>query len=266
VLLVLASITILTLDYRGDAHGSINSLKNFAGDAFSPVQHGVDAVTHPLGSWFAGAVNGGELEQENAKLRQQLGRAEEWQLAHRAQQNAYRAEAKLTRLPFTTDIPTVTAQINELNPSNFAATVELNKGSRDGVAVGMPVVSGAGLVGRVSATARHRCTVLLITDVSSAVGVRFGPATSTLGLATGRGIGRSLSVTYVAPGTALHKGEVLTTSGLQNGIYPPDIPVARITAFSIPSSSLEDVSAVPVANLGQLNYVDVLVWPPPLPG
>jgi rod shape-determining protein MreC len=262
VLLVLASITIITLDYRGDLHGSIGSLKNFAGDAFSPVQRGVDAVTHPVGSWFAGAVNGGELEQENARLRLALGQAQRWQLAHRALENTWRAEAKLTGQSFTFDIPTVTAQITALNPSNFAATVELNKGTGDGVAVGMPVVSGSGLVGQVSATARHRCTVLLITDVSSAVGVRFGPSTSTLGLATGRGIGRSLSVTYVAPGTALHKGEVLTTSGLQNGIYPPDIPVARITGFSTPSSSLEDVSAVPVVNLGQLSYVDVLEWPP----
>ena len=68
-LLVLASITIITLDYRGDAHGEIASLKSGASDAFSPVQRGVDAVTHPIGSFLAGAFNGGELEEENGKLR-----------------------------------------------------------------------------------------------------------------------------------------------------------------------------------------------------
>jgi rod shape-determining protein MreC len=262
VLLVLASITIITLDYRGDAHGAIGSLKNAASDAFSPVQRAVHDVTHPIGSWFAGAVNGGELEQENAKLRYQLGLAEQQLLAQQAMRNALKAEDALTQLTWTKDIPTVTAQVTALNPSNFAATVELDVGSDKGVAVGMPVVGGAGLVGQVSATSRSSCTVLLITDVSSAVGVRFGPSSTTLGLATGRGIGKSLAVSYVTPGTVLHKGEVLTTSGLQNGLYPPLIPVARITSFSTPSSSQENVTAAPVADLAQLNYVDVLVWPP----
>src|SRR5271170_4740677 len=87
-LLVLASITIITLDYRGDAHGGIASLKNAAHDAFSPVQRGVDALTHPIGNFLAGAVNGGELQSENAKLRNEVGLLQRQSLAERATQNA----------------------------------------------------------------------------------------------------------------------------------------------------------------------------------
>ncbi|HUZ21911.1 MAG TPA: rod shape-determining protein MreC [Acidimicrobiales bacterium] len=262
-LLVLASISIITLDYRGDAHGAIGHLKSAASDAFSPVQRVVDDVTHPIGSFLAGAVNGAEIERDNAKLRQEVGRLQGQVLAHRATANALKAIDQLNHLTWTEGIPTVTAQVIALNSSNFAATVELNVGSRRGVTAGMPVVGGAGLVGQVISTTSTTSTVRLITDAGSAVGVRYGPTSLELALAQGDGIGKPLDINFISPGTPLHTGEVLTTSGLQNGLFPPLIPVARITSFrSTASSTQENVSAQPVADLAQLDYVDVLQWPP----
>jgi rod shape-determining protein MreC len=264
VLAVLASITLITLDYRGDAHGSINSLKSAASDAFSPIQRAVDDVTHPIGSFLAGAVNGGQLEEENAKLRAEVGELQRQALAEGATQNAIAALDRLDQLPWTAGIPTVAAKVIAMNPSNFSATVELNEGATDGVEVGMPVVGGAGLVGHVTATSSKTCTVLLITDASqdSQVGVSYGPASTDVALTQGAGIGKPLSVNIVTPGAPLHRGEILTTSGLQNAAYPPLIPVARVTAVSsTPSSTQESVTAVPVSNLDQLDYVDVLQWP-----
>jgi rod shape-determining protein MreC len=263
-LLVLASITIITLDYRGDAHGAISSLKSAASDAFSPVQRGVDAVTHPIGSFLAGAVHGGQLEEENAKLRAEVGTLQQQQLSGPATANALRSIDALNHLPWTAGIPTVTAQVIALNPSNFAATIELDVGRRSGVAVGMPVTGGAGLVGQVIATSASACTVQLITDAASAVGVRFGPSSAALAQVDGTGAGKALTVAYIDPGTVLHKGEVLTTSGLSDAAFPPLIPVARITRYSsTPSSTEESVTAAPVADLEQLDYVDVMQWPPP---
>jgi len=264
-LLVLASITIITLDYRGDAHGAIASLKSAAGDAFSPVQHGVDAVTHPIGNFLAGAFNAGQLEQDNAKLRNEVGQLQRRALAEQATLNALKSLDELNHLPFTAGIPTVAAQVVNLNPSDFAATVELNVGTAEGVDQGMPVVAGAGLVGQVIAASSTTCTVLLITDVGqgSQVGVRYGPSSTELALTQGEGIGKPLAVNDVPPGAAIHKGQILTTSGLQNATYPQLIPVARVTSVSsTPSSLQESVTAVPVADLNHLNYVDVLQWPP----
>ena len=56
-LLVLASIAIITLDYRGQAHGVISGAKRGAHDAFSPLQRGVDDIARPLGSFLSGAVH-----------------------------------------------------------------------------------------------------------------------------------------------------------------------------------------------------------------
>ncbi|HXQ63040.1 MAG TPA: rod shape-determining protein MreC [Acidimicrobiales bacterium] len=263
VLLVLASITIITLDYRGDAHGVISSLKRAAGDAFSPVQRGVDAVTRPIGSFLAGAFNGGELQTENEKLRDEIGQLQRQTLAERAVQNALRSLEELDHLPWIQNIPTVRAQVIALNPSNFAATVELNVGTASGVDDGMPVVGGAGLVGHVIATSSSTSTVELITDAGSNVGVTFGSSSGNQASVAGGGIGKPLSVTLITPGTALQKGEVFTTSGLPNLAYPPLIPVARITRFSSNASSTDEaVTAVPVSDLSRLYYVDVLQWQP----
>ena len=261
-LLVVASIAIITLDYRGQAHGVISSAKRDAHDAFSPVQRGVDALARPVGSFLAGAVHGGDLEAQNAKLRREIGALQRETLITQATRNSLRTLQRLDQVPWVGSTPTVTAQVTALSTSDFAATVQLDKGTRSGVAVGMPVVGGAGLVGQVIDVWSSGCTVRLVTDVDSSVGVRFGTG-GNLALVQGSGLGRNLAVNLIAPGTALHKGEVLTTSGLQNAQYPPDIPVGTVTSFSsTPSATQETVSARPLADLAVLQYVDVLQWQP----
>ena len=81
-LLVLASIAIITVDYRGQAHGVISGAKRAAHDAFAPVQRGVDEVVRPVGSFLSGAVHGGDLESQNAKLRAEIGALQRQTLDH----------------------------------------------------------------------------------------------------------------------------------------------------------------------------------------
>jgi len=262
VLLVLASISIITLDYRGHANGLISGLRHVAHDAFSPLQQGVDAVIHPIGSFLAGAVNASSLQQQNARLRNEIGKLQRQVLAQQDTATRLRDLEELTHLPFAGGVPTVTGQVIGLNTSDFASTVTLDVGRSRGVAVGMPVVGGAGLVGQVIDSWSDGSTVRLVTDVRAATGVRYGPQ-GALALAQGAGSDQPLDVLYIAPGTQLHKGEALTTSGLQQAQYPPGIPVATVSSFSSSSSSTqESVTAAPVVDLDELQYVDVLVWLP----
>ena len=267
-LLVLASISIITLDYRGDAHGLISGMKRVAQDAFSPVQSAVDAVVRPAGSFLAGALHAGAIEQQNAELRAQNGRLRRQVLAAGSAAQTLRTLEQLQQLPWASAIPddaqisTIAAEVVGLNRSDFAATLQLNVGRKRGVDVGMPVVGGAGLVGRVIDAWSTGCTVRLVTDASSLTGVRFGQPAG-YALLQGAGDGRAPVVHYIAPGTSLQRGEVLTTSGLQGALYPPGIPVATITSYtSTPSSTEESVTADPVVDLAALQYVDVMLWEP----
>lgn len=263
-LLVLASITIITLDYRGGGHGVISALKRVAHDTFSPVQSAVHDVVHPIGSFLAGAVHYGSLEQQNGKLQAEIARLQQEVDEGQATRQELGSLEQLEHLPWASGVPIVPAQVIALNPSDFAATIELNVGTSSGVEVGMPVSGGSGLVGRVVESYRSSCTVMLISDPQSRVSVRFGRNPSQVALANGEGPGRSISLQYVFPGVPLTKGELLTTSGLQGALFPPNLPVARITSFfSTPSSTQQTVSAQPVADLSGLQYVDVMQWEPP---
>lgn len=267
-LLVLASITVITLDYRGSGGGAISWAKRVAHDAFTPVQDAVDAVVHPIGSFLAGAVHAGALEQQNAKLRTQVAALEHQSLGNASAQQTARALQALEALPWAaavpqlTSIPKVAAEVVALNPSDFAATVQLNVGRARGVDIGMPVVGASGLVGKVVDAWSTGCTVRLITDARSSVGIRFGTPPG-YALVQGSGVGRSLNVQYVQPETPMRKGEVLVTSGLQGALFPPGIPVAEVRSFaSTPSSTQESITADPVVDLAALQYVDVLQWEP----
>lgn len=264
-LLVLASVTIITLDYRGGGHSAISGLKRVAHDTFSPVQHGVDAVVRPIGSFFAGAVHYGSVEQQNARLRNELGQYQRQVLESQAERQEIATLTQLDHLPWVGCIPVVTAEIVALNPSDFVATVQLDVGTADGVAVGMPVVGGAGLVGQVTEAWSDGSTVRLITDPGSLVGVRLGAAANPMyAEVQGNGIGNAVSVNLVPPETpGLRKGEQLFTSGLSTASFPPNIPVAKIKSFSAtPSSTQEAISAQPLSDLSSLQYVDVMEWEP----
>ncbi|HEV2369686.1 MAG TPA: rod shape-determining protein MreC, partial [Acidimicrobiales bacterium] len=104
----------------------------------------------------------------------------------------------------------------------------------------------------------RECTVLLLTDASSNVGVRDGTVD---GVATGQGGGQPMRIDYVAPGSAVHTGDVLVTSGLQGSLFPPGIPVGKVTSVSQPADALQETLQMkPVADLSSLQFVDVLRW------
>ncbi|MEL6148646.1 MAG: rod shape-determining protein MreC, partial [Chloroflexota bacterium] len=66
----------------------------------------------------------------------------------------------------------VTADVIDVDQSGQLRTITVNRGTRDGIAVGMPVVTQQGLVGRVLNVSANASRVLLITDPTSAVSVR----------------------------------------------------------------------------------------------
>jgi rod shape-determining protein MreC len=263
LLLVLASATIITLGYRGGAQSAINGLKSAGRDVFSPVQSGVQSALRPIGNFFEGAFHYGALQSENARLLQENAKLRAQGLAAANAVHEAQALQRLAGVPWVGGTPQVQADVVATSPSNFSDTVELDKGTTAGVATGMPVVSGNGLVGRVVSVSRDRSTVLLITDPTSNAGVRFARDPSTVAVAGGQGQGRPIAVDFVNPHTRVSKGEGLVTAGTQGALYPPDIPVGRITSATLsPSGRQWTLSLKPLVDLNGLQYVSVLEWSP----
>ncbi|MGD0743175.1 MAG: rod shape-determining protein MreC [Acidimicrobiales bacterium] len=259
VMLVLASITVLTLDYHGQASHAITHVRNAVRDVISPIQRGVAAVLHPVGDLFSGTINYGSLETQNQQLRQELGR-----IRLKLAADAYAsAEAQrvlsLAHLPYVAGIPLIPGEVIGNATSSLQATVELDEGTSSGVGPGMPVVANAGLVGSVLSASSSTASVLLLTDPTSSVPVNIGG--SGLYRAVGGGWGKPLTLDYVAGTTSVHRGELVYTSGLGGGAIPAGIPVGIVRSVRVSPEGLSAaVTAAPIVNFDNLQFVDVLEW------
>jgi rod shape-determining protein MreC len=263
VVLVVLSLSIISLDLNGRTHGVTSGIKSVANSVYSPLRGAVNDVLNPIGDFFAGAVHYGALQSENQKLQAAVGNLRQAQAESTYEKTQLRKVMALQDLPFLDSLTHVTAQTQEINTSNFTMTITIDKGRADGVEAGMPVVGAGGLVGQVIQSFHHTAVVQLITDGQSKVGVTFGQSELT-GTIDGQGPDSSMTADFIAPHTALTKGEKMFTSSLDGAAFPPGIPVARVTSFHTSAgASQEAVSVAPIANLSQLAYVDVVVWEPP---
>src|ERR1700683_557596 len=123
LLLVLASVSIITLDARGGFHRITSGVKSVASDAFAPVRSGVDDVIEPIGSFLAGSVHYGAVRQQNQKLQQEINQLKMQQLSQGDAQQALTQLKQLSaflNLPFLSNLQTVDAEVTDYGTSDFA--------------------------------------------------------------------------------------------------------------------------------------------------
>jgi rod shape-determining protein MreC len=253
------SVLLVVLYVSGGVVSGLRSAANFVTEPFT---WSVNEIARPIGHMFAGAINYSDVVSQNQKLRYELGRAE---LRANQQAALTRQLSELTsqlNVPFVGNLPTVAAQVSAVSPTNFAATVDISKGRDDGILVGMPVVANGGLVGIVTATTPGGATVRLISDVKSLIGVTFGDGKTSL-VVSGQGVNDGLGASSVPLTSAIRTGTVLSTNGLDGGLFPPGLPVASVSKVSLtPGAATYNLSLQPLADLRNLNYLEVVLWEP----
>ncbi len=262
VLLVLTSITVITLDFRDGGNGALESIRSGGREAFAPVQSAVKGVLSPVGDFFGGIARYRSVRAENARLRAELERARMESVRAADAERERELLTRLANLDFAEDLRDIPARVVDNAPSNFQRTVTLDRGAEAGVTVGMPVVTDAGLVGRVVEVTANRSTVLLVTDRSSRVGVRLATSRD-IGALAGGGARSLMALDLINIDTAVSEGEAVLTSGLDQGILPPQIPVGRVRSARVPEGALtQEVLVEPFVDFGRLELVRILVWTP----
>ncbi len=262
LLLVLTSVTVITLDFRGDDDGALDGIRRGARDVFAPVQSAADRAFAPIGDFFGGLTRYGDVKAENDRLRSELEEARGELLRQAGADRERQSLLELQQLTFAPNIPAVAARVVSTSPSNFQVTIGIDKGSDGGIERGMPVVTGAGLVGRVAEVSRTQATVLLITDRTSNVGVRL-QSSGDVGVANGEGPRQPLRIDLVQLESEVQPGEAVVTSGLQQSVFPPEVPVGRVRSARVPPGGLkQEVTVDPVVDLERLEFVKVLQWRP----
>ncbi|MDQ3896072.1 MAG: rod shape-determining protein MreC [Actinomycetota bacterium] len=262
VLLALTSVTVLTLDYRGAGDGALESVRRTARDAFAPIQAAADRVVSPVAG-FVGAIGDiGTLRAENAALKRQLDAARADAIRGADADRERQGLLQLQGIDYAGGLDSVPARVVSTAPTNFQMTITIDRGTDAKLDVGMPVVTAAGLVGRITEVSRLRATVLLITDPQSNVGVRLA-SSGEQGVARGGGSRNPLPLDLIAPEIPVEVGEPVVTSGLERGLFPPQIPVGRVRSAGAPQGALQkEILIDPSVDLTRIEFVRVLLWKP----
>ena len=263
-LLIITSLAVLTLDFRDAA--IVRTMRDAAATVFSPLRGVADAVSDPFQNGWSGITDYGDVKAENEELRRRLAEAEG--RAIEGEDAIAEMEALLEQLDIdhVGDVARTTARVVAGPVSNFAHTIEIDKGTDDGIRDGMPVVSGSGLVGRVRQATSSRSTIQLLTDPDFRVGVRMLPD-GILGTATGSGEGEPLVVDTSLDAEAadqIESGANLVTSGADRSAFPASIPVGEVRSTEPAGGGLTlDLVVDPFVDTERLAYVTVLLWEDP---
>jgi len=263
-LLLLASLTVITLDVHGGDKSPFAPVRSAVGNVVGPVETGTaaavrpfEAVPHFFRTTTALRRDVSRLQAQNSRLRGELvGTQVDRNRA--AELDGLLASAK------STGYALVPARVVAMGPAqSFSRTVTIDAGTAAGVHADMTVLNNDGLVGRVTRADRFTSTVLLLVDQESVVGGRLG-SSMEVGFLRGRGqLGDAarLDLDLVDATADVSKGDALVTWGSKNGApYVAGIPIGRVTAVhTSPRQQSTQAVIQPYVDFTSLDLVGVVV-------
>lgn len=181
------------------------------------------------------------VEEENRSLKKQLG-----------------LQATLT------DYKTVSAVTISRSPTTWQSQLVINKGTNTGLKKGMPVLSGAGIIGRISEVNTTNAKVALISDTSQdanrfAITIKGGSG-DVNGIVTGFNREKNqLIMGQVTSDSTIKSGDLVETSGL-GGVIPAGLYVGKVARVTKDDYGLSKrIYIEPAADLGNITTVMVAV-------
>ena len=236
--------------------GQVGALNPFQGvflRVSSPFEAVLTGIFRPVAAVLSNVGDAGDLRDENNRLR--LENEELRNQTIELQQNAEDIKGLREALGLTQDdtsVKYVAADIVHRDDSPFTDVVTINRGSADGVQVGMVVVSTKGsLMGKVTDVTSRFSFVRLITDTQSRVSAEIlgtGADGSVKGTPN-RGLSLDLAQGEI------QVGDQVLTAGLGGG-FPRGLPIGLVTSVTGTSQDLyRKVTVEPFVRVGTAENV-----------
>ncbi|NOX77138.1 MAG: rod shape-determining protein MreC [Gammaproteobacteria bacterium] len=256
VALAILSVALMAIDHR---QHRLEDIRAGLSVLIYPLQYMVDLPVS-ASSWIGENLSSREtLLEENArfKMQQTLFKAQLQKLLALKMENARLRE--LLQSPRKISEHVLIGELLAVDLEPFTRQIVINKGSRDQVFMGQPVVDADGAFGQIVHLGPWSSTAMLITDANHAIPVQVN-RNGLRAIALGTGAPDSLSIPYLPMSADILVGDLLTTSGL-GGRFPPGYPVAKVTQVDKnPTLPYATISAQPTAQLERAREV-LLVWP-----
>lgn len=224
-IVVLAGLAILFMVL--DSTGNLDDAFAFVRDPMAVVLEWTAARADAFADVFAGPRDVqqaqqriAELEAQNAALQRELTELREIQSESQLYIDLF------NRAREAPEFERRVANVIGRDTSPVFRSLIIDRGSDDGVVVGMPVESARGLVGVVYRTSPSSAQVLLVTDNISNIPARLSTSRAT-GKVEGGGLGGSMTMEWIDLEAQVDVGDVVLTSGL-GGKFPQDLVIGRV--------------------------------------
>lgn len=222
-LLILLCVTLMIFD-RLDARPA-EKLQTTVTDIMAPTLAAVSQPFVNIAESFEGLTTLRTLKAENIRLREENEKLRKWYETALKTQAENLSFKELLNVKADANLSFVTARVVSDPGGAFVKSVLLPVGARDHVGVGSAVMSGQGLVGRVTEVGEKSSRVLLATDLNSRIPVVI-QNTRTRAILAGKN-SDILKLERFPADSGVSVGNRVVTSG-DGGQLPPDIPVGTI--------------------------------------
>ena len=266
-LLVGLSIALLTAYFGESASGGLHAIQRGFLQALAPFQEGASRALKPARDLVGWTGDVFDAKSENKELRREVRELQ----GRLAQSEVDSREAKELRAMvgfnrsagFPDGYDPVAARVIARSPTVWYAAITIDKGSDQGVRVNQPVLSGTGLVGRVSDVAPDAARVTLLTDHTSGVSAQVVPDGANGIVKATVGNPTDLILDFVQKGRPVRKGATVITSGWRSSrlesLFPRGIPIGAVTRSDSSERELyQRVHLRPFVNVRDLDVVEVL--------
>src|SRR5215212_9502598 len=265
--LVALSLILLTAYFGETSSGGLHSVQRGAMEVLAPIQEGANRVVKPfrdLFGWFGSTLDAkgerNQLKKERDALRQEVTQLQG------AENKQLRSMLDINTAGGMKAYEPVIGRVFARSPSTWYSTVEINKGSSDGVRPDQPVINGEGLVGKVKSVSDGSAIVMLLTDQEFGVSAKAARSGEPGSIDPAVGAPGDLLLELVPRGKLVRKGERIVTAGTVStrlkSLFPPGILIGTVNRVDEGEGELDRrIHVRPAADLRRLEYLEVLTKP-----
>ena len=266
--LVVCCLILLTAYFGESSGGPLRSVQTGAMEVVAPVQEGANRALKPvrdLFGWFGDTLDAkdqrDEFETERDQLRQEVARLRVYENENKELRGLvdYGAGAGLEAYE------PVTARVYSRSNSSWYSTIEINKGSSDGVAENQPVINGKGLVGKVQTVSDGNAVVMLLSDADFGVSGLAAEADQPGSILPVAGSPGDLLFDLVPDAKEVRTGDSIVTAGTISDRLPSPFPqgllIGSVKRIEGEGELDRTIHVAPAADLRNLDFVQVLTEP-----
>ena len=255
-ILIVIQLVLISIQIPGGEDVSLFEKSVFT--VFSPIQHGFSAFVQGLGRLWVNYFTLRDVTQDNLTLQQENVFLREENNLLRNALLQFRTEDEIESLLGKIHDNILSVRTIGYDQGNFARSLTINRGKRDGLEKNMMVLDRNGnLVGRIiEPLSSRQARVQLVTDIESGVSVT-SQENKVVGVLSGDGRGGCDLKYVLSTETGIQTGEKVITSGM-DGLYPPGILVGEIIDIRETSGLFKNVTVKTEYTLKDLSQLVVI--------